>query len=704
MKGNFKFLLVLTILLLGCVCVGSTFAADVSVSNVDDTIDLGIADVSSQNDIGVNYLSSEQVGNFAELNKTINDEISAGNKYITLNKSYKFDDGDAFIEGIVIDEPNLVIDGNGITIDGSNLAKAFFVSDINVTIKNINFINTYALYHGGAIEWYGSYGTLIACNFTNSAVDCTEPYDGGGAIEWDADNGLIMDCNFRDCYCTYADVGSGGAIHVYMSNNITVTNCNFTNTGAEGIGGAICWDQSDYGSVIGCNFENCKCPEDEASAGGAIFWEFGYNGKVIDCNFYNCSADIAGAIDWYFCNDSSIENCNFVDCYASYDSGGAILFVGEDSYINNCTFTNCSSAVSGGAIKLAVYNELVNGCTFTNCNAIVGGAIYSLSTVDSTVSDCTFTNCSSIEWGGVIATEEDCFNYNIINCSFTNSHSHYGGTIYLIASEIIINNCSFCNSSADYGSFIFADFDSALGIYDCDFTLDESDNIAHIYNKGYILSDVVVTTLNEDVKDVTYGESIDLTGTVTTCGLSVAGQKLTFKVNGNQIDAESDNYGNYSARYTVDFVGEQNVDATYNGTFDLETVNMGKLISSKVDVIVTVDDVKGKVGEKVKFIAKVNDVNGNPVQGGVVIFGFNGKEYKANVKNGIATVEVILPKVGNYSATAYYVADENHNDNSVVFDVEVIDDSNPGIPMEHTGSPLVALLIALISLPILRRK
>ena len=229
---------------------------------------------------------------------------------------------------------------------------------------------------------------------------------------------------------------------------------------------------------------------------------------------------------------------------------------------------------------------------------------------------------------------------------------------------------------------------------------------AHIYNDGTILSDVIITTLNGDVKSVNYGETIDLTGTVTTCGLSVAGQELSFKVNGNQINAKSDDYGLYSTSYTVDFVGDKNVDATYEGSIGSETVDKGELVSSKVDVVVTVDDVKGKSGDKVKFTAKVNDIYGNPVQGGVVIFGFNGKEYKANVVNGVATVEVVLPKAGTYSATAYYVADENHNNVYTVFTVEVINNpiNNSRIPIEHTGNPLTALLIALLTLPILRRK
>ena len=73
-------------------------------------------------------------------------------------------------------------------------------------------------------------------------------------------------------------------------------------------------------------------------------------------------------------------------------------------------------------------------------------------------------------------------------------------------------------------------------------------------------------------------------------------------------------------------------------------------------------------------------------------------------------IEVVLPKAGNYSATAYYDGDKFHESAYTVFTVEVINNPNPnptnhsGIPMEHTGNPLIALLFALITLPILRRK
>ena len=122
-----------------------------------------------------------------------------------------------------------------------------------------------------------------------------------------------------------------------------------------------------------------------------------------------------------------------------------------------------------------------------------------------------------------------------------------------------------------------------------------------------------------------------------------------------------------------------------------------------------------EVVKKVNIIVRVTDEKGNPVKEGTVIIGFNGKQYKANVVNGIATIEVVLPKAGTYSATAYYEG-FNYNSSYTTFIVKVSDipcpNPNPapvnnGVGnMENTGNPLLVFLIALaaIGLESLRRK
>ncbi len=152
-------------------------------------------------------------------------------------------------------------------------------------------------------------------------------------------------------------------------------------------------------------------------------------------------------------------------------------------------------------------------------------------------------------------------------------------------------------------------------------------------------------------------------------------------------------------------------DGNYNPVYSENHFSVDQL-----KTIVTVDPVKGKAGEKVKITARVTDERGNPVPEGTVIIGFNGKEYEANVVNGIATVEVVLPKAGTYSATSYYEG-INYNSSYTTFTVEVSDipgpnpdpNPNPVNPvgnMENTGNPLLVLLIALaaIGLESFRRK
>ena len=674
---NFKFLMVLVILLAGCICIGSAFAtnvtdiSDVSVSDVTitDEVEIVYAD-SIQNNAEFTSLQSNE-GNFIDLKQKIYNAIDGDT--ILLDKNYKYLESDDMLDGLIINK-TLTIDGQGHTINGSNLARAFNVSANNVIIKNINFIDCSAIKEGGAIYWFGVDGSVSGCNFT----DCSAEF--GGAIEW------------------------------YEIANGSVSGCIFTNCNAKDCGGAIIWFGVD-GSVSGCSFANCS-----SSSGGAVYWAL--KGSICGCNFTNCNAVAnGGAVSCY--NDDTVSGCSFVDCSAGY--GGAINWNAADGSVSDCSFTNCD-AQSGGAIFWVVpVGDSVSGCSFVDCyadgsvsacsfmdcSATYGGAIIWMG-AGGNVSGCNFTNCNANRTGGAIDWNNGT-NGSVSGCSFVDCSAIWGGAIdWDDSPDGSVSGCSFVDCSATYGGAIYINQES-LSISNCTSTLSVK---APIYNEGTILSDVIITTLNADVKNVNYGETINLTGTVTTCGMSVAGQELSFKVNGNQINAESDDYGIYSTSYTVDFVGDKNVDATYEGSTGPEIINNGKLISSKVDVIVTVDDVKGKVGDKVKFTAKVHDIYGNPVQGGVVIFGFNGKEYKANVMNGVATIEVVLSKAGTYSATAYYDGDENYNDDYVIFDVDVINGSNPnpnpinksGIPMEHTGNPLIVLLIALITLPILRRK
>ena len=103
-------------------------------------------------------------------------------------------------------------------------------------------------------------------------------------------------------------------------------------------------------------------------------------------------------------------------------------------------------------------------------------------------------------------------------------------------------------------------------------SLNDSENVLALTNANTAVStgSTIDQLKNAFSKELTYssvGEGDDVL------------DQITFKINGKEINVEYDDYGIFSAEYTVDFVGEINVDATYEGSRGPETVKMGKIIS-----------------------------------------------------------------------------------------------------------------------------
>ena len=253
---------------------------------------------------------------FKDLNTTINGNT---NSTIYLSNNYKYNSvsDNNFKNGILINR-KLTIYGNGVTIDGSNLARIFNVtgSDVNVEFHNITFINGNSSKIAGAI--YG--GNAYNCNFINNTV---YNYGYGGAIAY----GNAYNCTFIDNKAHY-----GGAIAYGNAYN-----CTFNKNKADYNGGAIA-----YGNASNCIFINNTAND--------------YGGAIIKGNAYNC----------LFTNNNA-SGYGGAMCSGRYD---VQLF---NAY--NCTFINNSATgneSTGGAIfKVNAYN-----CTFNNNNATLGQAMY----------------------------------------------------------------------------------------------------------------------------------------------------------------------------------------------------------------------------------------------------------------------------------------------------------------------------------------
>ena len=214
-------------------------------------------------------------GTFKALSRKIGSASSGDTVYLENNYSCE----DSWIyNGITIDKSNLVIDGQGHTIDAKRKTGIFYVYQVeNVTIKNIKFINTKYISNGGAIYLSGNNCTISDCVFINNAA-----ISEAGAIYLSGNNCTISDCVFINNTVDWY----GGAIN-WEGNDVTISDCVFINNTSY-MGGAIYvdWATSSCGDISCCVFIN-----NTAEDGGAIDWDV-KGGSISDCAFINNNKDI----------------------------------------------------------------------------------------------------------------------------------------------------------------------------------------------------------------------------------------------------------------------------------------------------------------------------------------------------------------------------------------------------------------------------
>ena len=198
-------------------------------------------DVNFENSIQKDIVDNRQInstvpGTYDDLKRDI-ENLHSGDVY-NFTRNYIFDGANQtlILENriIVIDPGNLVINGNGFTIDagGSQNFAIFKVLANNVTISNLTFANSVpGCIPGPTIDghrfeminspicWSGINGTIKDCNFYNNCAV------NGGAMTWTGANGLIVNCKFINNTAR----GVGGALYLGGVNN-TVIQCLFINS------------------------------------------------------------------------------------------------------------------------------------------------------------------------------------------------------------------------------------------------------------------------------------------------------------------------------------------------------------------------------------------------------------------------------------------------------------------------------------------
>ena len=501
---------------------------------------------------------------FDSLQLFLDTKIAEGETTIVLTKDYTYDlNSDTIVDGVVISADNLVIDGNGFTIDALYASRIFNITGNNVTLQNFKFINGFGSDNGGAIYWTGNEGVINNSNFANNTANSTSNL-GGGAL-YSSVKLSIFNSNFTNNNISYR----GGA--VYVNSALTLENCIFINNTAVNHGGAVVLNgaanisyskfinnsakqaagalyniNAGTGSKAGGTISYCEFTNNTAATNGGASYLTPTQTTVTYCNFTGNTATTGGAIYNYhrqlittYCNydnnrasgeggavyiysynanyQSTITGCNFTS--NSGTIGGAVRTRGTLAITNSHFINNTATTGNGGACSIYSWNVITNGATTNNCYfenntaKTDGGAVYSLGTY--TVTSSNFTNNSAANGGAVYSTGA-ALTINT-NSKFANNSAVNGGAVYSTGAGLTINtNSNFANNSAVNGGAVYTTC-TDLMIFSSVFTNNTADKGSALYlnNMAYITITKTNFTINqansEFIDRVNDGENLTAT-------------------------------------------------------------------------------------------------------------------------------------------------------------------------------------------------
>ena len=608
------------------------------------------------------------------------------------------------VNGIVVNK-NIVIDGKGFVISGSNVARIFNITNANLTLlnvticdakadkgagvyvnknstlmaKNVNFINNTATYRGGAIYSEGKVSVVSSVFDSNDITFRVSNNDNGGAAIYNL-NGILtvtnvnVTNNLKDIVIRNGNAGDLLVGVVVTSGETLIEGSYFANN-AGSWGGAI----SSLGYLNSENYtltiKDTKFEGNNATFGGSVFVE---SSKLVvdNCTFENnrgvgigspgTSNTQGGAIVVFGdVASANIVDSTFVDNTA--DIGGAVSLagVGVDSIIDNCTFTDNVAHSGGGAVYLRTNNDA------------------SVTIEDSKFNGNVNPRGATILNDGVLKLRNntinkinaEIYNYKIIN-SYINITFLGNQTLSAKLDDVVILNATFVDDNGNrvYDSYLkfsvngetISDikFNETTGVYTCEYKIVSAGEniISSIYNYGNVekfigiynvpkenvTSFIVVT--GQDNK-FAYGENV--TVFVSLYGVNGAGlnDNVIVIVNNtpitvNVVDGKASfNVSGFEpGQYAILGIFEGNNN--YNG-FKYASTTFDVLLPDKI-LSIEVEDIK--YGEVAIVNITVTDANGEKEQG-IVVLNISGTDYVVRV-DGKASLEIKDLPIGTYLINA----------------------------------------------------
>ncbi|MFC1582849.1 hypothetical protein ACFL4W_04855, partial [Planctomycetota bacterium] len=254
-------------------------------------------------------------------------------------------------------------------------------------------------------------------------------------------------------------------------NGFTITN---------GFGDTAGTVEVTYGAglfLMDCDMtiQNCVFEENQAGNGGGalMIWDAGASAfpapQIKNCIFRNNvgGTDIGGAVTCYNETQPVFTNCTFEDNSAPASNGGVIGFWGVGIpasilTVTGCVFDGNTDLGAGGALFFRNCTANILGSAFeSNSTASGYGGAINFYNADTTIRNCVFTDNMAFSGGGAVYAGSGCPTNPVLKSSTFHGNwvegaaLTYGGAIYSLDQQIVIDSCILWGNSADQGNEIY---------------------------------------------------------------------------------------------------------------------------------------------------------------------------------------------------------------------------------------------------------